>query len=95
MAFEQWTTRQGHTKQEELLLAFFRDHRQELFGRPENPDQLLARIEEALRFVPADRLAISPQCGFATSIPGNLVTADEQWRKLEIVVVTARHAWGS
>jgi 5-methyltetrahydropteroyltriglutamate--homocysteine methyltransferase len=59
----------------------------------EPQDQLLHRIDEASRFVPLDRLALSPQCGFASAMEGNLLTEDDQWRKLELVVGTARKAW--
>ncbi|HIO63904.1 MAG TPA: 5-methyltetrahydropteroyltriglutamate--homocysteine methyltransferase, partial [Dehalococcoidia bacterium] len=41
-----------------------------------------------------ERLALSPQCGFASTEAGNLLTEDEQWRKLELVVETARKVWG-
>ncbi len=63
-------------------------------GALEAQDQLLRRIEEAAKYVPLDNLALSPQCGFASSIPGNPLTPDEQRRKLELVVDTARKAWG-
>jgi 5-methyltetrahydropteroyltriglutamate--homocysteine methyltransferase len=56
-------------------------------------DAILRRVEEASRFVPLDNLAISPQCGFASSLEGNLLTEDEQWRKLQLVVKTARKIW--
>jgi 5-methyltetrahydropteroyltriglutamate--homocysteine methyltransferase len=57
-------------------------------------DQLRRRIDEAARFVPMENLAISPQCGFASTAPGNLLTWDEMKRKLEMVVETARQVWG-
>ena len=57
-------------------------------------DDLLRRIDEASKFVPVERLARSPQCGFASTEAGNLLTEDEQWRKLELVVETARKVWG-
>jgi 5-methyltetrahydropteroyltriglutamate--homocysteine methyltransferase len=57
-------------------------------------DTLRRRIEEAARYVDLERLAISPQCGFASTAPGNLLTWDEQRRKLELVVETARAVWG-
>ncbi len=60
----------------------------------ESSDQLLRRIEEASAFVPLERLAISPQCGFASTAPGNLMTEDQQWRKLEMVAEVARQVWG-
>ena len=60
----------------------------------ESQDDLLRRINEASRYVPVENLAISPQCGFASTAPGNLLTQDEQRRKLELVVETARRVWG-
>jgi 5-methyltetrahydropteroyltriglutamate--homocysteine methyltransferase len=57
-------------------------------------DTLQRRIEEAARYVPEENLAISPQCGFASSLLGNLLTWDDQRRKLELVVATARKVWG-
>jgi 5-methyltetrahydropteroyltriglutamate--homocysteine methyltransferase len=61
----------------------------------ETMDQLDRRIEEASRYVPLEQLAISPQCGFASDVIGNLVSEDDQKRKLELVVETARRVWGS
>ena len=52
------------------------------------------RIDEASAFVPLDRLGLSPQCGFASTVGGNALTEDDQWRKLELVVDTARDVWG-
>ena len=60
----------------------------------ESQDDLLRRIDEASTYVPVERLALSPQCGFASTEAGNLLTEDEQWRKLELVVETARKVWG-
>ena len=57
-------------------------------------DQLRRRIDEAARYVPIENLAIAPQCGFASTMLGNLLTWDEQRRKLELVVETARKVWG-
>ena len=62
--------------------------------RLESPDDLRRRIDEAARFVPIEDLAISTQCGFAAVAAGNLLTIDEQWRKLELVASVARHVWG-
>jgi 5-methyltetrahydropteroyltriglutamate--homocysteine methyltransferase len=59
----------------------------------ETQDQLLRRIEEAGRYMPLENLALSPQCGFASVLEGNLLSEDEQWRKLELVVETARRVW--
>jgi 5-methyltetrahydropteroyltriglutamate--homocysteine methyltransferase len=60
----------------------------------EAPADLLRRIEEASRYVPLENLALSPQCGFASTFEGNLLTEEEQWRKLQLVVDTAREVWG-
>lgn len=60
----------------------------------ESPDQLRRRIEEATKFVPLENLALSPQCGFASTMEGNLLTEDDQWRKLKLVVDTAGKVWG-
>ena len=59
----------------------------------ESQDALRRRIDEAARHLPLDQLALSPQCGFASIAVGNLITADDQWRKLELVVETARRVW--
>jgi len=58
-------------------------------------DTLLRRIDEASKYVPLENLAISPQCGFASLSPGNLLTPDDQRRKLELVAEIARKVWGS
>jgi 5-methyltetrahydropteroyltriglutamate--homocysteine methyltransferase len=60
----------------------------------ERKEDLLRRINEAARFIPLEQLAISPQCGFASTMEGNLITEDEQWAKLQLVVETAREVWG-
>jgi 5-methyltetrahydropteroyltriglutamate--homocysteine methyltransferase len=60
----------------------------------EKRDVLAKRIEEASRFVPLENLALSPQCGFASTMEGNLLTEDDQWAKLGLVVETARRVWG-
>jgi 5-methyltetrahydropteroyltriglutamate--homocysteine methyltransferase len=59
----------------------------------EPQDQLIRRIEEASRHVPLENLAISPQCGFASTMEGNILSDHDQWRKLELVVDTARKVW--
>jgi len=61
----------------------------------ETVDGLCRRVDEAARYVPLDNLAISPQCGFASIASGNLITADDQWRKLQLVTDTARRVWGA
>ena len=64
-------------------------------GRVESADELRARIEEASRYVPLERLALSPQCGFASTLEGNRITPEEQQRKLELVGAVAREVWGA
>jgi 5-methyltetrahydropteroyltriglutamate--homocysteine methyltransferase len=59
----------------------------------EPQEELLARIDEAAAYVPADQLCLSPQCGFASTLHGNLMTEDDQWAKLRLVVETADRAW--
>ncbi|HEV3317444.1 MAG TPA: methionine synthase [Candidatus Angelobacter sp.] len=59
----------------------------------ENADQLVERISDAARFVPLENLALSPQCGFASTMEGNLLTEQDQWAKLQLVVETARRVW--
>jgi 5-methyltetrahydropteroyltriglutamate--homocysteine methyltransferase len=61
----------------------------------ESKDELKRRIDDASRFIPLDRLALSPQCGFASTIEGNRLTPDDQRRKLELVVQTATEVWGT
>jgi 5-methyltetrahydropteroyltriglutamate--homocysteine methyltransferase len=63
-------------------------------GELESQDVLLRRIEEASKYVATDDLALSPQCGFASTLIGNPLSEDEQRRKLELVVETARKVWG-
>jgi 5-methyltetrahydropteroyltriglutamate--homocysteine methyltransferase len=60
----------------------------------ETVDGLKRRIEAASKFLPLDQLAISPQCGFASDVVGNLLSADDQKRKLQVVAETARAVWG-
>ncbi|MGH2348050.1 MAG: hypothetical protein ACRDFT_01130, partial [bacterium] len=59
----------------------------------ESRQELVRRIEEAARYVPLDHLALSPQCGFASVMEGNLLSEDDQWAKLGLVVETAREVW--
>jgi 5-methyltetrahydropteroyltriglutamate--homocysteine methyltransferase len=59
----------------------------------ESEEHLVRRIEEAARYVPIERLSLSPQCGFASVMEGNLLTEDDQWAKLRLVVETARRVW--
>lgn len=62
--------------------------------RMEDPGELAKRIEEASKYVPLENLALSPQCGFASTAEGNLLTEEQQWAKLRLVVDTARRVWG-
>ncbi len=61
----------------------------------ETADQLKRRIDEAARFVPIEQLALSPQCGFASSIAGNIISEDEQWAKLRLISQVANEVWGT
>lgn len=63
-------------------------------GELESAEDIMRRIDEAARFVPLDQLAISPQCGFASVDAGNLLSWDDQRRKLELVTTVARRVWG-
>ena len=63
-------------------------------GRVETVDELRRRIEEASRFLPLEQLPRSPPSGFASGIGGNFLTEDEQWRKLDVMLETARRVWG-
>ena len=60
----------------------------------EDPQKLIARIKEADEFHPLNNLALSTQCGFASTEEGNTLTEDDQWKKIKIVVVTAKQVWG-
>ena len=60
----------------------------------EKIDDLKRRIDDASKYAPLEQLAISPQCGFSSDVVGNLISDDDQKRKLEIVVETARQVWG-
>ena len=82
-------------------LRFVPDDKQVVLGlvtskRPEleSVDELAKRVDEAAAYVPLDRLCLSPQCGFASTVEGNALTEDEQWAKLRLVVDTASHIWG-
>jgi 5-methyltetrahydropteroyltriglutamate--homocysteine methyltransferase len=60
----------------------------------EKGDDVVKRIHEAAKYFPLENLTLSPQCGFASTAEGNLLTEDEQWAKLRLVVETARKVWG-
>jgi 5-methyltetrahydropteroyltriglutamate--homocysteine methyltransferase len=63
-------------------------------GQLESKDELKRRIEQAARYLPLEQLALSPQCGFASTEEGNLLTEEEQWAKLRLCVEVAREVWG-
>jgi len=63
-------------------------------GQLESKDTIKRRIDEAAKFVPLDQLALSPQCGFASTEEGNTLTEDEQWAKLRMIVEVAEEVWG-
>jgi 5-methyltetrahydropteroyltriglutamate--homocysteine methyltransferase len=60
----------------------------------ESVDDLARRIDAASRFIPLERLAISSQCGFATSVLGNALTIDDERAKLGVIAEAARKVWG-
>ena len=63
-------------------------------GEIEEEDALLRRIDDASQYRGIEELAISPQCGFASGILGNLLSEDEQWKKLELVQRVSDRVWG-
>ena len=64
-------------------------------GELETKDSLKRRIEEAARYVSLDQLCLSPQCGFASTEEGNVLTEEQQWAKLRRVVETSQDVWGA
>lgn len=60
----------------------------------ESADEVARRIDDAAKVVPLESLALSPQCGFASTMVGNLLTEDQQWAKLKLVVDVAKKIWG-
>lgn len=60
----------------------------------ENKEDVIARIHEAVKYIPLDRLYLSPQCGFASCEIGNKLTEEEQWNKLRLVKEIAEEVWG-
>jgi len=63
-------------------------------GALESRDEIKRRIEQAAKYVPLDQLCLSPQCGFASTEEGNVLTEDEQWAKLRMIVEIADEVWG-
>ena len=64
------------------------------FGELENKDDVKRRLEEAAKFAALEQLAVSPQCGFASTEEGNLLSEEEQWAKLKLAVDVANEVWG-
>ena len=64
------------------------------FGQLEKKDDLKRRIDEAAKHAPLEQLCLSPQCGFSSTVHGNNIAVEDQRRKLELVVQTAREVWG-
>ncbi|WP_285549452.1 5-methyltetrahydropteroyltriglutamate--homocysteine S-methyltransferase [Actinoplanes regularis] len=63
-------------------------------GELESKDTLKRRIDEAAKYVPLDQISLSPQCGFSSTVEGNVLTYDEQVAKLRLIVETAAEIWG-
>ncbi len=60
----------------------------------EDKEKVIARIHEAAKYIPLDRLCLSPQCGFASCEIGNKITEEQQWAKLKLVKEIAQEVWG-
>jgi methionine synthase II (cobalamin-independent) len=58
-------------------------------------EELKRRIDEAARYVPLEQLCLSPQCGFSSTVEGNVLTREEQAAKLRLIVDTAAEVWGA
>ena len=63
-------------------------------GKLENKGDVKRRIEEATKYAALDQLCLSPQCGFASTEEGNILTEEEQWAKLKLAVDVANEVWG-
>jgi 5-methyltetrahydropteroyltriglutamate--homocysteine methyltransferase len=77
-------------KSKSVVLGLISTKRPEL----ERKDDVLRRIEQAAKFLPLEQLSVSPQCGFASTMEGNLLTEEQQWAKLQLVADVAREVWG-
>ena len=64
------------------------------FGQLEDKDALKRRIDEAAKYAPMEQLALSPQCGFSSTVHGNNIAVEDQRNKLRLVIATAREMWG-
>ena len=63
-------------------------------GTLESKDELKRRIDEAAKYVSIDQLCLSPQCGFASTEEGNILTEEQQWAKLRMIVELSEEIWG-
>jgi 5-methyltetrahydropteroyltriglutamate--homocysteine methyltransferase len=63
-------------------------------GELEKKDDIKRRLAEAAKYAPLEQLALSPQCGFASTEEGNILTEEEQWAKLRLAVEVAQEVWG-
>jgi 5-methyltetrahydropteroyltriglutamate--homocysteine methyltransferase len=77
-------------KEKTVVLGLISSKKAEL----ERKQDVLWRIDEAAKTIPLEQLAISPQCGFASTMEGNLLTEDDQWAKLRLVAEVAKEVWG-
>jgi len=62
-------------------------------GALEKKDDIKRRLDEAAKFAPLEQLCLSPQCGFASTEEGNVLTEEQQWAKLRMIVEIAREVW--
>ena len=63
-------------------------------GELENRDEIIARIKEAAQYVDINQLCLSPQCGFASTEEGNILTEEQQWKKLDFIRSIVEKVWG-
>jgi 5-methyltetrahydropteroyltriglutamate--homocysteine methyltransferase len=63
-------------------------------GELESKDTLKRRIEEASKYIDVDQLCLSPQCGFSSTVEGNVLTYEQEVAKLRLIVETAAEVWG-
>ena len=73
-----------------MVLGLITTKRPEL----EDEDKVIARIHEAAKYIPLERLSLSPQCGFASCAIGNKLTVEQQWAKLQLVERISKKVWG-
>jgi methionine synthase II (cobalamin-independent) len=62
-------------------------------GRGEKKDDIKRRLDEAAKYAPLEQLCLSPQCGFASTEEGNVLTEEQQWAKLELIVDISKEVW--